>query len=88
MGSDQALQMLADVLWNALSISGPLLAVTLAVGLLMSVMQVITQIQETSLQFIPKIIAAVLVLVVCGAWRLKRLVAFSVNLIGAIPGYF
>ena len=88
MGSDQALQMLADVLWNALIISGPLLAVTLAVGLLMSVMQVITQIQETSLTFIPKIIAAVLVLVVCGAWRLKRLVAFSVNLIGSIPGYF
>ena len=56
MGSDQALQMLADVLWNALIISGPLLAVTLAVGLLMSVMQVITQIQETSLTFIPKII--------------------------------
>ena len=88
MGSDQALQMLADVLWNALIISGPLLANTLAVGLFMSVMQVITQIQETSLTFIPKIIAAVLVLVVCGAWMLKRLVAFSVNLIAAIPGYF
>ena len=54
----------------------------------MSVMQVITQIQETSLTFIPKIIAAVLVLVVCGAWMLKRLVAFSVNLIAGIPGYF
>jgi flagellar biosynthesis protein FliQ len=88
MGADQALQLLADVLWNALLISAPLLVVTLAVGLLMSVLQVITQIQETSLTFIPKIIAAVLVLVICGSWMLKRLVAFSINLIAGIPGYF
>lgn len=88
MGADQALQMLADLLWNALLISAPLLAVTLVVGLVVSVLQVITQVQETSLTFIPKIIAAVMVLVICGSWMLKRLVAFSVNLIANIPSYF
>lgn len=87
MRSDLALQLLADVLWNALLIGAPLLAVTLAVGLLVSVVQVVTQVQEASLTFIPKIIAAVIVLVVCGPWMLKRLVAFSANLIAGIPGY-
>jgi flagellar biosynthetic protein FliQ len=87
MRADLALQLLADVLWNALLIGAPLLAVTLAVGLLVSVLQVVTQVQETSLTFIPKVIAAVIVLVVCGPWMLKRLVAFSSGLIVGIPGY-
>ncbi len=88
MGADQALQMLSSVLWNALLISAPLLAATMLVGLLVSIIQVVTQVQETSLTFIPKIIAAVVVLVVCGPWMLKRLVSISIHLIGGIPGYF
>ena len=88
MNADLALQLLSGVLWNALLISAPLLAVTLIVGLLVSVLQVVTQVQETSLTFIPKIIAAVVVLVVCGAWMLKQLVAFSINIIANIPSYF
>ncbi|NRR31448.1 flagellar biosynthesis protein FliQ [Oxalobacteraceae bacterium] len=88
MRPDLALQMLADLLWNALLISAPLLAVTLVVGLLVSVIQVVTQVQESSLTFIPKIIAAVVVLVVCGPWMLKRLIGFSTTLISNIPNYF
>ncbi len=88
MRSDLALQLLSDLLWNALLISAPLMAVTLVVGLLVSVVQVVTQIQEASLTFIPKIIGAVVVLVVCGPWMLKRLVGFSSALIANIPNYF
>lgn len=88
MRADLALQMLADMLWNGLLISAPLLAVTLGVGLLISVIQVVTQVQESSLSFIPKIIASVIVLVVCGPWMLKRLLAFSTALIANIPAYF
>lgn len=87
MRADLALHLLADMLWNALLISAPLMAVTLAVGLLISVIQVVTQVQEQSLTFIPKIIAAVIVLVVFGPWMLKRLVGFSAGLIAGIPGY-
>ena len=86
--SDLAIQLLADVLWNALLISAPLLGVTLIVGLLVSVLQVVTQVQEMSLTYIPKIIAAVIVLVVFGPWMLKRRLAFSVSLISNIPSYF
>ena len=88
MAPDLALQLLADVLWNALLIAGPLLAVTLVVGLLMSVLQVVTQVQEASLTFIPEVIASVVVLVVCGPWMLKRLVAFASSAIANIPNYF
>jgi flagellar biosynthetic protein FliQ len=88
MGPDYALQLLGELLWTGLLISAPLLAVTLAVGLLISVIQVVTQVQESSLTFIPKIIASVIVLVVCGPWMLKRLVAFSSSLIAGIPGHF
>ena len=88
MTPDLALQLLADLLWNALLIAAPLLAVTLVVGLLISVIQVVTQVQEASLTFIPKLVASVVVLVLCGPWMLKRLVAFSASLIASIPTYF
>jgi flagellar biosynthetic protein FliQ len=88
MTPDLALQLVADLLWNALLISAPLLAVTLVVGLLISVIQVVTQVQEASLTFIPKLVASVVVLVLCGPWMLKRLVAFSASLIASIPTYF
>jgi flagellar biosynthetic protein FliQ len=88
MSSDLALRMLAELMWTGLLIAAPLLVVTLVVGLLISVLQVVTQVQESSLSFVPKLVAAVVVLVVCGPWMLKRLVAFSASLIAAIPQQF
>jgi len=88
MKSDLALQLLSSLLWNALFISAPLLVVTLVVGVCISILQVVTQVQEMSLTYIPKIIAAVVVLVVFGPWMLKRLLAFSTTLIANIPSYF
>lgn len=88
MKSDLAFQLLQDVLWNALLISAPLLGITLLVGLIVSVLQVVTQVQEMSLTYIPKIITAAIVLVIFGPWMLKRLVAFSITLISNIPSYF
>lgn len=88
MSSDLALQLMADVLWNALLIAAPLLLITLLVGLVISVLQVVTQVQEMSLTYIPKIIAAVLVLVIFGPWMLTRLTSFATGLISNIPSYF
>jgi len=85
--SDVALQLLRDVLWSALLISAPLLLITLVVGLLVTVIQVVTQVQEMSLTFVPKIIASVVTLIIFGPWMLKRLLAFSSDLINSIPSY-
>jgi flagellar biosynthetic protein FliQ len=86
--NDFALQMMAEMLWTGVLISAPILGLTMLVGLLISIVQVVTQIQEMSLSFVPKIITAVIVLVAFGPWMLKKLVQFSAGLIGNIPSYF
>jgi flagellar biosynthesis protein FliQ len=86
--SDVAMQLFTQLLWNAVVISAPVLLVTLVVGLLVSVLQVVTQVQEMSLTFIPKLIAAAAVLLLLGPWMLNRLVTFSAGLINGIPHYF
>ncbi len=88
MGTDVAMQLFGQLMWNAVLISAPLLLVTLVVGLVVSLLQVVTQVQEMSLTFIPKLIAAIVVLLVLGPWMLNRLVSFSASLINAIPQYF
>lgn len=87
MRNDLALQMMGELLWTAVLISAPLLGVTLVVGLVISVLQVVTQVQEMTLSFVPKIVAAVVTLVLFGPWMLKTLLRFSSTLIGNIPSY-
>jgi flagellar biosynthetic protein FliQ len=88
MHSDLALRMMADLFWTALTICAPVLGITLAVGLLVSVLQVTTQIQEASLTFIPKLIAAGVALVLFGPWMLRKLTQFAVQLWVGIPSMF
>lgn len=85
MSPDQSSQLLVSLLWKAASISAPLLLSLLLVGVLVSVFQVVTQIQEMSLTFIPKLIVAVVVLAVAGPWMLGQLMAYSRSLIESIP---
>lgn len=88
MTSDFALQLMNEMLWAAVLISAPVLGLTMLVGLLVSLIQVVTQIQEASLSFIPKIIAVVIVMVLFGPWMLKKLLQFSTGVIADIPMYF
>lgn len=86
MTEDAALHLVAQMLWAGVAIAAPLLLATMLVGVLVSVLQVVTQIQEPSLSFIPKLVATVVVLVVFGPWMLKRLVSYSAAVISSIPG--
>jgi flagellar biosynthetic protein FliQ len=88
LGSDLALALTANMLWTAALIAAPLIAITSLAGLLFSVLQVVTQIQETSLSFVPKLVAAMAVLLLLGGWMMSTLVQFATRLIGNIPGYF
>ena len=88
MSGDAYLQLVSHMLWVGLLIMAPLLIVVMVVGVLISIFQVVTQIQEVSLSFIPKIIAVVLVLQIFGPWMLKILVNYSASVIGNIPGEF
>lgn len=67
-------------------ISAPLLLTALATGLLVSVFQAATQINEMTLSFIPKLLAIFLALVIAGPWMLSVMVDYTRRLILGIPG--
>ena len=87
LGGDMALSMTSDMLWTAVKLAAPLIGVTTLVGLLVSILQTVTQIQESSLTFVPKLIAAGVVLLVLGGWMMSVLADYAVQLIGNIPNY-
>lgn len=69
----------------ALAMAAPLLLVTLTVGLVISVFQAATQINEMTLSFIPKIIAMVAALVLAGPWLINLMVDYMRQLFTSIP---
>lgn len=85
MGPDRALNLMDAMLWNAALIAGPVLLATLAVGLIVSVFQVATQIQEITLSYVPKIITAAVILIALGPWMISRLTGFARSLFMMIP---
>jgi flagellar biosynthetic protein FliQ len=68
-----------------LMVSAPVLIVILVVGLVVSVFQAATQINEATLSFVPKIIAAVVVLAVAGPWMMTTLVEYLQRVLQSIP---
>lgn len=88
LSGDVALTLTSGMLWTAVKIAAPLIGLMTLAGLLISILQVVTQIQETSLAFVPKLIVAVAVLLVLGGWMLTTLARYASELIGNIPSYF
>jgi flagellar biosynthetic protein FliQ len=85
VGADQSLGLLNQMLWAVLTIAAPVVAVVMIVGLIVSVLQVATQLQEMTLSYIPKLLAAVLVLIAVGPWMIERMTHFAVEAIRTIP---
>lgn len=75
----------AQAIQLTLLVAAPLLLVALVVGLVISIFQAATQINEATLSFIPKLIAVFTALVVAGPWMLAQLVAFMRQLFSSIP---
>ncbi len=88
MTVDLATQLMSQMLWTSVLVCAPILGIALVVGLLISILQVITQVQEMSLTFIPKLAAVVAALVLLGPWMIKRVLGFAAALITNIPTYF
>ena len=82
MRPDMAIELMSNLFWTGLLVCAPVLLVTLAIGLLISVLQVVTQVQEMSLTFIPKIVAAAIAMTVFGPWMLRTLMQYATTLIG------
>lgn len=78
-----------DIVRQALVVSatlaGPALIVSLAIGVVVSLVQTVTQIQEATLTFVPKLIGAAVLLLFAGGWMLQTLTDYVVELWGSIP---
>ena len=85
MDAQMVLTMGQEALLTLLMVSAPVLGVVLVVGLLISLFQAITQINEATLTFIPKLIAAMLVLALAGPWMLSMLIDYIRRTIESIP---
>ena len=85
MTPEAVMSMTYQALRVALIMAGPLLLTTLAVGLIISIFQAATQINEMTLTFIPKLLAMFVVLVVAGPWMINTLMDYTIRLFTSIP---
>jgi flagellar biosynthetic protein FliQ len=80
MTIEQATDLLRDAMLMTLIIIGPILAIGMVVGLIISLVQAVTQIQEQSLAFVPKIFAMAIAVVVVMPWMFQRLIEYTRHL--------
>jgi flagellar biosynthetic protein FliQ len=87
MDPQAALTMGQNALFMLLMVAAPVLATVLGVGLIVSLFQAITQIQEATLAFVPKLIAAIAVFAIAGPWMMTTMVEFIRSTILSIPNF-
>ncbi|WIV10871.1 flagellar biosynthesis protein FliQ [Proteiniborus sp. MB09-C3] len=87
MSQGEVLNIAQQALRTILMVSAPMLGFGLLVGLLVSIFQATTQIQEATLAFVPKIVAVFISILVFGPWILNVLMDFTLNLINNINTY-
>ena len=80
MTVDVVVDIAKDTLWNIIITSAPVLLISLVVGLIISIFQTATSIQEQTLTFVPKILAIFLALMLLGEWMLNNMSGFMVEL--------
>ncbi len=87
MLNDTIIDLLRQMLWVSLLLSGPVLGTALVVGLVIGLLQAVTSIQEQTLTFVPKIVALAAILALLGGWMLRYLVSYSVDLFSNLPRF-
>lgn len=85
MDTAAVLDVAVDALVLAAKLAAPVLVTALVVGFIVSLIQSVTQIQEVTLSFVPKAVAAAIALVVSGQWMISELVSFTTDLYARIP---
>ena len=82
MTEEMIMSIAAESIKTTIYLAGPMLVAAMAVGILVSVLQAITQINEATLTFIPKMVAVVVVLIVMAPWMLEVLTQYATNVFG------
>lgn len=87
MSSDFVIRLAGEALYTILKASLPILIIALGVGLIVSIFQATTQIQEQTLAFVPKIIAVLISIIIFGPWMLNTVVEFTFQLLSNLHNY-
>ena len=87
MTPETAIDLARQALWATIVLVGPVLLAGALAGLLTSILQAVTQIQEQTLSFLPKIAASILVLVAFGPWMLRYIIEFTQTMILSLARY-
>ena len=80
MTVDDVSMITQEALFLIIKVSAPVLLISLIIGLLISIFQTVTSIQEQTLTFVPKILAIFVALIICGHWMLNKIVEFMTRL--------
>ena len=86
MNTDYVIALARDAMMTLIMVGAPVILVSLGVGLVISIIQATTQIQEQTLTFVPKILAVLAVLAFMGPWMLRTLMDFTLRLFQQVPG--
>lgn len=76
-----------DAMWTAVKVAAPVMGVSLVVGMLISAFQAVTQINESSLSFVPKALAVLVALAFFGPWMLNTLVTYAAVIFDGLPSF-
>lgn len=85
MNAGYVIDISREVIWTIVKVAAPLLIISLVIGLIVSVLQTITSIQEQTLTFVPKFLAIMLVLVLFGGWMLNTVAELLQDLMTQVP---
>ncbi|MGZ9584624.1 flagellar biosynthesis protein FliQ [Paenibacillus marinisediminis] len=87
MSAEFIIGLAGQAVFTVLKVSAPMLIVALVVGLIISIFQATTQIQEQTLAFVPKIVAVFLIILIFGPWMLTTMVDFTFNILNNLNKY-
>jgi flagellar biosynthetic protein FliQ len=85
MSESYLLSLAQNAMTVTLIIAGPVLLVSLVIGVIISLIQAATQINEVTLSFIPKLIGIGLVMALLGSWMLQQLILFTAKILNSLP---
>lgn len=87
MNSEMIIKIAEQGIYTVLMVSGPLILLALVVGLIISIFQATTQIQEQTLAFVPKIVAVLIGLVIFGPWMLTHMLSYTSQIFSNLTSF-
>ncbi len=87
MTEEMVIAIAEQAIWTVLIVSGPLLLIALIVGLMVSIFQATTSIQEQTLAFVPKIIAVLVAIIFFGPWMISQMTSYVFNILNNLDRY-